>query len=81
MADEPYVDPAHRLPDEEFGAVMRRAAVIRGEYLAEQPEPEPPADLLELAAREPDPSLFPDAPAPRGYPGYSMLDEHHGEDS
>lgn len=58
MADEPYVSPGHRLTDEEYGAVVRRAREIRAE---QDPLPEPDPDLVALAAQDPDPALFPDA--------------------
>lgn len=45
MTEQPYVDPGHRLPDEEWGAVAGRAAQVRAEHEAEHGTPEPPADL------------------------------------
>ena len=61
MSEQPYVDPAHRLPDEDWARVRRGAAVNREAYLAEHGEPVPDPDLEALAAGDPDPSLFPDA--------------------
>lgn len=57
---EKYVDPAHRLPDEDYAAVVRRAQECRAEDGGDE-SLDLPADLLALAAQDPDPSLFPDA--------------------
>lgn len=85
MTEQPYVEPSHRLPDGDWGQVVKRAREIR-EQDAMEGALEPDADLLALAAQDPDPSLFPDADGDGipddqdRFPGYSMLDEHHGED-
>lgn len=60
MTEQPYVDPHHRVPDDQWGDIVKWAREIRD--MDGEPGPEAvPADLLDLAAGDPDPSLFPDA--------------------
>lgn len=52
MSEQPYVDPAHRVPDDQWGGVVRAAQA----YRTDAPAPAPPEDLEEMALqyREPD---------------------------